>query len=70
MRIQIQNIKQQYLKQLAVPPDPKVDMVTVNRSSLCYSARIKSEEDVDLYVEALKEKLMGMLDGHDVLQIL
>ena len=33
MRIQIQNIKQQYLKQLAVPPDPKVDMVTVNRSA-------------------------------------
>lgn len=70
MRIQIQNIKQQYLKLLIVPADPKIDVVTVNRSSLCYSAKIKSEEDVDLYVEALKEKLMGMLDGHDVLQIL
>ena len=55
---------------LVVLPDPKVDVVTVNRGSLCYSAKIKSEEDVDLYVEALKEKLMGMLDGHDVLQIL
>ena len=70
MRIQIQNIKQQYLKLLIVPADPKIDVVTVNRGSLCYSTKLKNEADIDLYVEALKDKLTGMLEGHDVLQII
>ena len=70
MRIQIQNIKQQYLKTLTAPVDPKVDVVTANRTSLCYATKLKNEQEIDAYVEALKDKLMGMLDGHDVLHII
>lgn len=70
MRIQIQNIKQQYLKILTAPVDPKVDVVTVNRTSLCFATKLKTEEDIDSYVESLKEKLKDMLDGHDILHII
>ena len=70
MRIQIQNIKQQYLKILTAPVDPKVDVVTVNRTSLCLATKLKTEEDIDSYVESLKEKLKDMLDGHDILHII
>ena len=70
MRIQIQNIKQQYLKILTAPVDPKVDVVTANRTSLCFATKLKNEEEVDAYVEALKDKLMGMLEGHDMLHII
>lgn len=49
---------------------PNVDTVTANRSSICYTIKLESEADVDKYVADIKEKLMGMLDGHDVLHII
>ncbi len=70
MRIQIDNIKQRYLKSLIVQTQPNVDMVTANRSGLCMPARLKNEEDVNRYVADLKERLLKMLDGHDTLHIL
>jgi hypothetical protein len=70
MKIQTQNIKMHHMKILTVPADPKADTVTAVRTGLCYAAKLKTEEDIDAYVAALKEKLMGMLDGHDVLHII
>lgn len=70
MRIQISNIRQQYIKALMVPAKPNEKVVTVTRSSLGYSVKLKSEEDIDRYVAEIKEKLMEKLDGNDVLHII
>lgn len=70
MKIQIFSIRQQYLKALMVEEKPNVDTITANRSSICYTIKLESEADVDKYVADIKEKLMGMLDGHDVLHII
>ena len=70
MRIQISNIRQQYIKALMVPVEPDEKVVTAYRSSLGYTIKLKSEEDVDKYVADIKQKLMKMLDGNDVLHII
>lgn len=70
MKIQIENIRQQYLKALVVVAKNDVDTVTTARSNVCYTATLKSEEDIDRYLEDVKNKLMDMLDGHDVLHII
>lgn len=70
MKIQIANIRQQYLKALVVVTAPNVDTVTAPRSSICYSAKLESEADVEKYVANIKKKLIGMMDGHDVLHII
>lgn len=70
MRIQISNIRQQYIKALMVPAKPDENVVTVSRSSLGYSAKLKSEEDVDRYVAAIRAMLMEKLDGGNVLHII
>lgn len=70
MRIQISNIRQQYIKALMVPVVPDEKVVTAYRSSLGYTIKLKNEADVDKYVADIKEKLMEMLDGNDVLHII
>lgn len=70
MRIQISNIRQQYIKALMVPVEPDEKVVTAYRSSLGYTIKLKNEADVDKYVADIKEKLMEMLDGNDVLHII
>lgn len=70
MIIQIGNIRQQYIKALMVPEQPHVDTVTATRSSLCYAVKLESEAEIDSYVADIKEKLMSLLDGHDVLHII
>lgn len=70
MKIQIANIRQQYLKALVVVETPNIDTVTLNRASVCFSAKLESEADIDKYLAELKEKLMEKLDGHDVLHII
>lgn len=70
MKIQIANIRQQYIKALVVVPDPVVDTVTANRGSICYTIKLENEADIDQYVADIKEKLMEMLNGHDVLHII
>lgn len=70
MKIQIDNIRQQYLRALVVVVKPDVDMVTTNRGNICYTASLCSEEEIDHYVADVKKKLMDMLDGHDVLHII
>lgn len=70
MRIQISNTRQQYLKALMVPADPREKIATAYRSSLGYSIKLKNEADVDRYVADIKEKLMELLNGNDVLHII
>ena len=70
MKIQIANIRQQYLKALVVVSAPNVDTITASRSSICYSIKLENEADVDKYVADIKKKLIGMIDGHDVLHII
>ena len=67
---QIQNIKQRYLTALIYVPDNDVDIVTASRSSLCYSAQLKTQQDIDEYIEQLRQKLNGLLKGHDILHII
>ena len=70
MKIQIANIRQQYLKALMVENEPDVNIATLSRASICFSAKLGSEKDIDDYLAKLKEKLMQSLDGHDVVQII
>ena len=70
MKIQIANLRQQYLRSLVVVEKKGVDTVTANRSSICYTMKLESEADVDKYVANIKAKLMGMLKGHDALHII
>ena len=70
MKIQISNIRQQYLQKLAVVADPNVDTVTVNRSTVCPTMKLKNEADIDEYLTEVKKTLMDKLNGHDVLHII
>lgn len=70
MKIQIASIRQQYIKALMVPVDPQEKIATTSRSSLGYSVKLKSEEEIDKYVADIKDKLMELLDGNDVLHII
>ena len=70
MKIQIANIRQQYLQKLVVVAQPTVDTVTMNRSTICYTMKLESEADIDEYVAEIKKILMDKLNGHDVLHII
>lgn len=70
MKIQIASIRQQYLKALMIPAKPEEKVATVSRTSLTYSIKLKDEKDVDKYVADIKEKLMELLKGNDVLHII
>ena len=70
MKIQIASIRQQYIKALMVPAKPDEKVATASRSSLGYSVKLKSEEDIDKYVAEIKDRLMELLDGNDVLHII
>ena len=70
MKIQIANLRQQYLKALVVVEEPDVKTLTLNRASLCFSAKLESEKDIDDYLAKLKDKLMQSLDENDVVQII
>ena len=70
MRIQISNIRQQYIKALMVPSKPDEKVATASRSSLGYSIKLKNEEDIDKYVADIKKALLEKLKGNDVLHII
>ncbi|WP_455522550.1 BREX system P-loop protein BrxC [Ruminococcus sp.] len=70
MKIQIGNIRQQYLQKLVVVAEPDVDTVTMSRSTICHTMQLKSEADVDKYVAEIRKTLLQKLDGHDVLHII
>ena len=70
MKIQIANTRLQYIKALMAPTKPDEKVATASRSSLGYSVKLKSEDDIDKYVADMKDKLMGLLAGNDVLHII
>ena len=70
MKIQIANIRQQYLQKLVVVPDPELKTVTISRSTICHTKRLENEADIDEYLAEIKEKLMDRLNGHDILHII
>lgn len=70
MKIQIANTRLQYIKALIVSTKPDEKVATASRSSLGYSVKLKSEDDIDKYVADMKDKLMGLLAGNDVLHII
>lgn len=70
MKIQIGNIRQQYLQKLLVVAEPDIDTVTINRSTICHTMQLKSEADIDRYVAEIKKSLLQKLNGHDVLHII
>lgn len=70
MKIQIASIRQQYLKALFVVVQPNIDTVTMNRNSVCYTVKLENVADIDKYVADIKNRLVEMLDGHDVLHII
>lgn len=70
MKTQIEKNRQQYLRALVAEETPDIDTVTAYSNSICNAARLESEADIDRYLADIKEKLMEMLDGNDVLQII
>ena len=70
MKIQIGNIRHQYLQKLAVVAEPDTDTVTVNRNTVCHTMKLKNEADIDEYLAEIKKILMDKLNGHDVLHII
>ena len=72
MKIQIANIRQQYMKSLVVvkTDDHELKEKTISRSSIGHFANIKSDADIDEYVSEIKEKLLNELEGQDVLHII
>lgn len=61
MRIQISNIRAQYLHALMVDDQPNSKVTTVSRSAICHTAKLETEADVDEYLARAKEKLMAHL---------
>lgn len=70
MKIQISGLRQQYLKALVAVDSPNVNTATVTRSSVCHTAKLESEADVERYVADIRKNLLEMLDGHDVLHVI
>ena len=70
MKIQIANLRQQYLKALMKTEQPEADVVSTSRAGLCHTAKLENEADIDRYVADIKAKLMSALGDHDVLHII
>lgn len=77
------SLKQQYLQRLLTRPaggtvdrdsgdgnKPTRSTVTVSRSALCTPARLCSTDEIEQYVNDLREMLLDRLSGHDELHIL
>lgn len=70
MKIQIGNIRQQYLQKLIVEDKPEIKTATVSRSTVCTTARLKNEQEIDDYLAEIKKTLMDKLNDNDVLHII
>ena len=57
MKIQIANIRTQYLQRLVKATEPDIDTVTMSRSTVCTTVKLKSEEDIDIYLQKKKDLL-------------
>jgi hypothetical protein len=70
MKIQIANLRAQYLRALMAEEKPNVKTASVSRSAVCYTAKLESEADVDRYLADIKAKLMETLGENDVIHII
>jgi hypothetical protein len=70
MRIQISNIRAQYLRALMVDGQPSSKVTTVSRSAICHTAKLETEADVDEYLAHAKEKLMAHLAEGNVVHVI
>ena len=71
MKIQISTIRQQYMKALIVEEKkPGIRTATASRASICHTAKLESEADVDQYLAEVKKKLMAQLADNDILHII
>ena len=70
MKIQISSIRQQYLKALVVIEEPHIKTATIGRGSICYTAKLENETDIDQYLAEIKKILMAQLEGNDILHII
>ena len=66
----INSIRQQYMMILMKPVDPVVKSVSLARNSLCYSTRLKNDEEIEQYVDEIRAKLKKALEGQDEVQII
>lgn len=67
---QINSIRAQYLRVLMTPEKPDVKTATLQRSTLCLTARLKNAEDIENYLDGIREKLTEALEGNDVVHII
>ena len=70
MKIQISNIRQQYLYKLIIIEQPEMKTVAMNRSTVCHTSKLASESDVDAYLAQIKKVLMQKLENADILHII
>ena len=70
MKIQIANIRSQYLRALMIEDKPNVKTANLSRSAVCHTAKLENEADVDEYLARVKERLIEALEGNDALHIL
>lgn len=70
MRIQISDIRQQYMRKLMAADKPEANAVTMSRGAVCHSMKLQSEADIEEYVAEIKKTLMEKLSGHDELHII
>ena len=70
MKIQIANIRSQYLRALMIEDKPDTKTVSISRSAVCYTAKLENESDIDAYLARVKERLMETLADNDVVHII
>ena len=71
MFAQLSSVKAQFVKELmAVPTAPDKKVKVINKNSICASANLESEADVDKYLEDVKQKLMDALKDNDTIQLI
>lgn len=70
MKIQISNIRSQYLRALMIEDKPDVKVASISRSAVCFTAKLENENDVDEYLARVKEHLMEKLAENDAIHIL
>ena len=71
MFAQLSGVKAQFVKDLmVVPTAPDKKVKVINKNSICASANLTSEADVDKYLEDVKQKLMDALKDNDTIQLI
>ena len=70
LKIRIDGVRCGSLKNLIVKTESGEDTVTLNRASICYTATLRTEADIDEYLAEIREKLVENLADHDALHII